>query len=100
MEKIHREKNILEKNEVEDEAIEEFQNKFEENAGSGAQILASNITNTRSFEVKTANVVIKVSPEQADLIETKIIDGRPCLVIPVNDNLEVNGIKVNPTLKD
>ena len=29
-----------------------------------------------------------------DLVETRLIDGRQCLVIPVDDHIEVNGISV------
>lgn len=32
------------------------------------------------------------NPERTDLIETRMIDGRKCLVITVNDHIEVNGI--------
>jgi hypothetical protein len=39
-------------------------------------------------------VVIKVNPDRADLIETRIIDGRQCIVIPVDDHIELNGINV------
>lgn len=39
-------------------------------------------------------MVIKVNPDRADLVETRIIDGRQCLVIPVDDHIEVNGISV------
>ena len=39
-------------------------------------------------------MVIKVNPDRADLVETRIIDGRQCLVIPVDDHIEVNGINV------
>ena len=35
-----------------------------------------------------------MSPECAGLIETKVIDGRKCLVIAVDDNVEVNGMPV------
>ena len=50
--------------------------------------------NTRKFEIKAPDVVIQVNPERADLVETRIIDGRQCLVIPVDDRVEVNGISV------
>ena len=44
---------------------------------------------------------INVSPERADLVETRIIDGRKCLVIPMEDNVAVNGIRVTmQTLSD
>ena len=32
--------------------------------------------------------------ESGFLVETRIIDGRRCLVIPVDDHIEVNGINV------
>ena len=50
----------------------------------------------RSFEVKTPDVVIKVNPERTDLVNTKLIDGRQCLVIELYGTVEVNGIAVNP----
>lgn len=50
---------------------------------------------TRTFEVKTPDVVIKVNPERTDLIETRWIDGIPYLVIQASDSVEVNGIPVS-----
>ena len=37
---------------------------------------------------------IKVNPVRLDLVETKFISGRRCLVIAVEDNVEVNGMPV------
>ena len=36
--------------------------------GETASLLASNVMNTRTFEVKTPDVVIKISPDRTDLI--------------------------------
>ena len=55
--------------------------------------------NTRKFEIKAPDVVIQVNPERTDLIETKLIDGRQCLVIAVDDHVEVNGISVRTVPK-
>ena len=41
---------------------------------------------------------MKVNPERTDLVETKIVDGRQCIVIAVNDRVEVNGINVHTLL--
>ena len=38
--------------------------------------------------------MVKVNPEAADLVETRIIDGRQCLVIAINEHVEVNGISI------
>ena len=48
----------------------------------------------KTFNIKTSNVNIKVDSDRADLVETKVIDGRPCVVIAVDGIIEVNGIDV------
>ena len=87
-------KKIFEKSGVDAEKMENFDQNFETNAGEKAALLASNIAETRKFNIETPDVIIKVNPERADLVETRIIDGRQCLVIPVDDHIEVNGINV------
>ena len=54
----------------------------------------NNIISARSFEVKTPDIMIKVNPERTDLIETRRLDGRDCLVIELSGGVEVNGITV------
>ena len=39
--------------------------------------------------------MIHVAPDRADLVETRIIDGRKCLVIPMESEVELNGIRVS-----
>jgi hypothetical protein len=73
--------------------MEIFDEQFEAAAGEKSTLMAQNITNTKRMEIKTPDVVIHISPERADLIETRILDGRKCLVIPMED-VEVNGIAV------
>ena len=87
-------KKIFEQSGVPNEKMENFEKNFEENAGEKATLLASNITETRKFNIETPDVVIKVNPDRMDLVETRMIDGRQCLVIPVDDHIEVNGINV------
>ena len=87
-------KKVFEQSGVDAEKMENFERNFEENAGEKATLLASNITETKKFNIEMPDVVIKVNPDRADLVETRIIDGRQCLVIPVDDHIEVNGINV------
>ena len=87
-------KKIFEQSGVEAEKMERFERNFEENAGEKASLLAANIAETRKFNIETPDVIIKVNPDRADLVETRVIDGRQCLVIPVDDHIEVNGINV------
>ncbi len=94
---------VLDKNEVKalfansgvsNEKLEAFDKHFDETAGEKATLLVDNVLNTRSFEVKTPDVVVKVKPERTDLVETRIINGRKCLVIALDGSVEVNGIAV------
>lgn len=89
-------KKVLESSGVSNEQIVTFEAHYDEVAGSKTNFMASNVVNTRSFEVKTPDVMIKVSPERTDLIETREIDGRVFLMIEVSDNVEINGIPVKP----
>ena len=85
-------KKIFEKSGVPNEKMETFDENFEETAGEKTSLLAANIAETRKFNIETPDVVIKVNPERMDLVEPRIIDGRSCLVITVDDHIEVNGI--------
>ena len=89
---------VFEKSGVSSEKMECFDQNYEETAGEKTSLLATNITETKKFQIETPDVVIKVNPERADLIETRVIDGRQCLVIAVDDHIEVNGVNVR-TLK-
>ncbi len=87
-------KKIFEQSGVDAEKMEDFDRNFEENAGEKASLLATNIAETRKFNIETPDVIIKVNPDRADLVETRVIDGRQCIVIPVDDHIAVNGINV------
>ena len=85
---------VFEKSGVSSEKMECFDQNYEETAGEKTSLLATNITETKKFQIETPDIVIKVNPERADLIETRVIDGRQCLVIAVDDHIEVNGVNV------
>lgn len=87
-------KRLLECSGVEEEKLSSFEEKYEEAAGTDTCFVASNVANTRQFEIKTPDVVVKVSPDRMDLVETKVINGRKCLVISLDNSVEVNGITV------
>ena len=85
---------LLEKSGVDEEKIERFETRFDETVGEKEELMADNISNTRKFEVRTPDVTVQVNPERTDLVETRVIDGVPCLVIEINDLVEVNGIQI------
>lgn len=88
-------KKLLTRSGVSQEKLESFDEEFEMAVGEKKTLLASNIANVKTFQIETPDVVVKVNPERSDLVETRMIDGRRCLVIAIDDHLEVNGIEVH-----
>jgi hypothetical protein len=93
-------KTLLAGSGVSNDRLEEFDNYYDTAAGEQTALYASNVFSTRSFDVKTPDIVVKVSPDRTDLIETRKIDGRECLVIQLDGNVEVNGITVRTVTKE
>lgn len=87
-------KRLFEDSGIPDSKMETFDQNYENTAGEKTTFLAANITNTRKLNIETPDVVIKVNPECADLVETRFINGRQCLVIAISDHIEVNGVNV------
>lgn len=87
-------KRLLSNSGVTSEKMESFDTNFDLIAGEKTEFLVTNIAETRKFSIETPDIVIKVNPDRADLVETKIIDGRQCLVIEMNDQVEVNGVPI------
>ena len=90
----HQVRNLFEKSGVEEEKLTDFDKLYDVAAGEHTSLMVNNVANTRTFEVKTPDVVIRVNPERADLVDTLLIEGKRCLVIEINDHVEVNGITI------
>jgi hypothetical protein len=90
-------KKLLENSGASEEKLTQFEEYYGENTEEPQpNFLASNVVSTKSFEIKTTDVSIKVSPDKTYLVENRMIDGRPCIVIGISEHVEVNGITVRP----
>lgn len=87
-------KNLFEKSGIQEEKLTDFEKLYDAAAGEHTSLLVDNVANTRTFEVKTPDVVVRVNPDRADLVNTRTLDGKRCLVIEINDHVEVNGITI------
>ncbi len=88
-------KKIFESIGISEEKLETLRMNYEKMMGPTAVLLAENIINRRKFEIKTLDIVIKVNPERTDLVQTKEIEGKKCIVIEAGNQVEVNGIIIN-----
>ena len=85
-------KNLFQASGVKEEDLEKVDTRFADELGEDMRFNANDIQEKRKFEVKTNNVVINVKPEDSNIVKIKMIDGRKCLVIPMDNNVEINGI--------
>lgn len=76
---------------VPQERINAFKENCGEKFGENAVLNPANLIDAGKFEVKTSQVTVSVSPEQSYLVETRTIDGKKYLLIPAEEDVEVNG---------
>lgn len=87
-------RNLLMQSGAPEEVMEHFEEQFDHTAGEKTEFLATNLTSTKALEVKTPDVIVKVSPEKAALVETRSIGGLSYLMIQIDDYVEVNGVPI------
>lgn len=76
---------------VPQERIDAFKENCGEKFGENVALNPTNLIDAGKFEVKTSQVTVSVSPEQSYLVETRTIDGKKYLLIPAEENVEING---------
>lgn len=86
---------VLESSGLDGERINAFEEKFTKEFGEKTQISPRNIVETKQFQLKTPDVVIKVNPKRTDLVKTRVIDGEKYILISAEENVEVNGVNIN-----
>lgn len=55
----------------------------------------NNLINSGRFEIKTEHASLVIDPDYSYLVETRKINGRTFLLLPVDDGMEVNGLAVD-----
>ena len=80
---------------VPEDKVSAFEQRYQEQFGGSLDVSAVNVVNTREFEVRTPNVVIKVDPDHSDLVETRVINGSKYILIRADEGVEVNGVNVS-----
>ena len=84
---------VFEESGIPEEKMEDFKTKHETVFGS-EPVLLTNIAGEKSIVLETPDVTVKVNPERMDLIRTRMIDGRECIVIAADSRISINGLEV------
>ena len=80
---------------VSDAHIAKFSIDYDEAFGHDAPLHPKNIIDDKHFDIKTPDVSIRVAPDRADLIETRIIGGVKYILICAEEDVEVNGVSIH-----
>ena len=93
-------KQLLENVGATEEGLANFSALYDESLGEhDSSFFTENLVNN-SLQLKSENLQLKIKNEVSAILESKIIDGKEYLLIPVSDNLEVNGIPIRRRLEE
>lgn len=89
-------KNILEEAGVPSDKLSNFDHVYERAGGSDTtNFEIQNLLTLNKFDVKAPDVEIKIKPDRTGLVQKKKIDGRNCIVVTLEGDIELNGIVVS-----
>jgi hypothetical protein len=88
--------NILEASGIKETELEDFERVIEKEIEENGQLVAGNIIEKNNkLTVNTGVTQISMPLEFSSGIDVRNIDGKNCLVIEINDELTVNGMRIN-----
>jgi len=92
-------KQLLENAGATEEGLANFSALYDESLGEhDSSFYTDNLVNN-SLQLKSENLQLKIKNEVSAILESKIIDGKEYLLLPVSDNIEVNGIPIRRRLE-
>lgn len=91
---------ILQDCEVPAERAEAFQKSCDEQFGKDAALNPANLINPKKIQLTSGKISLSVDPDAGYLIETRVLNGRRVLIVPIEDDLEFNGLPVGISAGD
>ena len=88
-------KKILERSGVAEEKLEDFDSIYEQELGE-LELKPVNMIDSNKLGIKIPDITVNVKASASDKVSTQIVNGKKCLVVEIDDSLEVNGLAVNP----
>ena len=85
-------KDILKVSGIQEEDLSKIDDMYETSLGEETLLNARDIYEDKGFDVKTNNVTLKLKSEDASIVKVQMVEGRKCLVIPMDKDVEINGI--------
>ena len=85
---------VLVESGVPEEKARSFCGACDDSFGADPILRPENLIDTRTYSVSTPQIKITLAPENSWMIRTETIEGRKYILIPADEEVEVNGIPV------
>lgn len=80
---------------VSEEKLQRFDTGYTEVFGETGTLPPQNLAESSKTEFRTEDVFVRIDASRSDLVQVKLLDGKPCLVIRAEGMLTVNGVPVS-----
>ncbi len=88
-------KRLLDECGAEEEALSRLDEVYEEVLGESKEaLLVENLSAPKTLTVETDSLQLKLQNDASELLSTRVIDGREYFLIPVSEDVTVNGIRL------
>lgn len=74
--------------------VQAFQARCDDAFGKDAALNPANLIDTGRFQVRTSQATLSLDPESSYLMETRVLEGKSYILIPAEQDVEVNGLPV------
>lgn len=87
-------KSILERSGVEEEQLAHFDSIYTD-CCEDQPLMAENLAAGKRLSIEVKDIRLSVPQESVGFLETRILDGKKCLIITADDDMTVNGVPVD-----
>lgn len=76
------------------EAADAFRTRCDDAFGKDAALNPANLIDSGRFQIRTSQATLSLDPESSYLMETRVLEGKSYILIPAEQDVEVNGLPV------
>jgi hypothetical protein len=69
-----------------------FAESYDAAFGAGAECCPANLIDPSKLVLETPDATVRVSSDRGDLVETRLVDGVPCIVVRIEGEVKLNGV--------
>ena len=86
---------VLDDCDVTEDHVEAFTREFDRFFGKGGAVNPANIAHTGQTKLSLPDISVSVKSDCSHLVETRVIDGVPYVLIRADEGVEVNGVQIH-----